>query len=320
MSRKMATLQVPANVPSPAEDADQLHKAFQGWGTNEGLIISILAHRNAAQRNLIRQTYAETYGEDLLKALDKELSSDFERAVLLWTLDPPERDAYLANESTKRFTSSNWVLLEIACTRSSLELFKVKQAYHARYKRSLEEDVAYHTKGDFRKLLVPLVSTFRYEGEEVNMTLAKNEAKTLHEKISDKAYNDEVVIRIISTRSKAQLNATLNHYNNGYGNAINKDLKSDPKDEYLQLLRAAIKCLTCPEKYFEKLLRLAINKMGTDEWALTRVITTRAEIDMQRIKEEYQRRNSVPLDRAIAKDTTGNYEKMLLALIGHGDA
>lgn len=60
--------------------------------------------------------------------------------------------------------------------------------------------------------------------------------------------------------------------------------------------------------------------MGTDEWALTRVVVTRAEVDMQRIKEEYHKRNSVPLDRAIAVDTSGDYEKMLLALIGHGDA
>lgn len=49
-----------------------------GWGTNEKLIISILAHRNSAQRSLIRSAYAATYNEDLLKALDKELSSDFE--------------------------------------------------------------------------------------------------------------------------------------------------------------------------------------------------------------------------------------------------
>lgn len=316
----MATLTIPASVPSPAEDCEQLRKAFAGWGTNEALIIQILAHRNGAQRKLIQETYAATYGEDLLKALDKELSNDFERAVLLWTLEPAERDAFLANEATKMLTANNWVLLEIACTRSSEQLFLVRRAYHARYKKSIEEDVAYHTKGDIRKLLVPLVSSFRYEGDEVNMMLAKSEAKILHEKISDKAYNDEELIRILTTRSKAQLNASLNHYNNQFGNAITKDLKTDPNDEYLKFLRATIKCLTTPEKYFEKVLRLAINKLGTDEWALTRVVTTRAEVDMQRIKEEYQRRNSVPLDRAIAKDTSGDYEKILLALIGHGNA
>lgn len=52
--------------------------SFAGWGTNEDLIISILGHRTDAQRKHIRETYAEIYGEDLLSALDKELSNDFE--------------------------------------------------------------------------------------------------------------------------------------------------------------------------------------------------------------------------------------------------
>ncbi|KAF6140698.1 hypothetical protein GIB67_013991 [Kingdonia uniflora] len=344
----MSTLTLPSSAPSVAEDCEQLKKAFDGWGTNEKLIISILAHRTASQLKLIRQTYTETYGEDLLKALDKELSSDFEKVVLLWTLDPADRDALLANEATRKWTASNGVLLEIACTRTSHELFLVRQAYHARFKKSLEEDVASHTTGDFRKivqyymscyiilfhlfqalsvmsdsstqLLVPLVSSFRYEGDDVNMRLAKSESKMLRDHITDKAYNHEEFIRILTTRSKAQLNATFNHYNNDYGNAITKDLKCDPKDEFLALVRAIVKSITYPEKYFEKVLRLAINKTGTDEGALTRVITTRAEVDMKQIKEEYHRRNSVPLDRAIVRDTSSDYEAMLLALIGHEDA
>ncbi|XP_058096778.1 annexin Gh1-like [Magnolia sinica] len=314
----MSTLTFPASIPSPNEDAEQLRKAFTGWGTNEKLIISILGHRNAAQRKLIRQAYCETYGEELLKALEKELTSDFERVVLLWTLDPAERDALLANEATRKWHSSNRVLIEIACTRSSKELLIVREAYHARYKRSLEEDVAAHTVGDFRKLLVPLVSAYRYEGVEVNMTVAKSEAKMLHEKIAEKAYNHEEIIRILTTRSKAQLSATLNHYHTAYGNEINKDLKADPKDDFLAALRAVIRCFTCPEKYFEKVLRLAINKTGTDEGALTRVITTRAEVDLKVIKEVYYKRTSIQLDRAIIKDTSGDFEDMLLALVGHG--
>jgi hypothetical protein len=313
----MSTVCVPSQVPSPAEDAEQLQKAFKGWGTNEDLIISILGHRNAAQRKSIRECYAETYGEDLLQSLDKELASDFERVVKLWTLEPAERDAFMANEATKKWTSSNQVLAEIACTRSSHQLHSAKLAYQSLYKKSLEEDVAYHTTGDFRKLLLPLVSTYRYEGDEVNMIIAKKEAKILHQKVSEKCYNDDDFIRILVTRSKAQLNATLNQYKNDTGKDINKDLKEDSKDEYLAVLRATIKCLTYPEKYFAKVLRLAINKQGTDEWALTRVVATRAEVDMKTIKEEYQRRSSIPLHSAICKDTSGDYEKMLLALIGH---
>lgn len=315
----MATLKVPSTVPPPSEDCEQLQKAFAGWGTNEALIIQILAHRNGVQRKKIQETYYEAYGEDLLKDLDSELSSDFQRAVMLWTLEPAERDAYLANEATKKLTASNWVLMEIACSRSSDHLFCVRKTYHAKYKKSIEEDVAHHTSGDFRKLLVPLVSAFRYEGDAVNMSLAKSEAKIFNQKINDKAYNDDELIRILTTRSKPQLNATFNQYNDQFGKAITKDLKADPKDEYLKLLRSAIKCLTVPEKYYEKVLRLAINKLGTDEWGLTRVITTRAEVDLNRIAEEYQRRNSVPLDKAIAGDTSGDYEHMLLALMGHDD-
>lgn len=87
----------------------------------------------------------------------------YQRLVLLWTLDPCERDAYLANEATKRWTSSNQVLMEIACTRSPKDLLLAREAYHARFKRSLEEDVAYHTHGDFRKVnnLISTVYSFQ---------------------------------------------------------------------------------------------------------------------------------------------------------------
>ena len=97
-------------------------------------------------------------------------------------------------------------------------------------------------------------------------------------------------------------------------------MKADPKDEFLALLRGTVKCLVLPEKYFEKVLRLAINSRGTDEGALTRVVSTRAEVDLKIIADEYQRRNSIPLDRAIVKDTNGDYEKLLLALAGHVEA
>ncbi|KAG0492385.1 hypothetical protein HPP92_005783 [Vanilla planifolia] len=316
----MSTLLIPSHVPSASEDAEQLRKAFTGWGTNEKLIISILGYRSSEQRRKIRQAYSDLLGEDLPKALEKELTRDFEKAVLLWVLDPAERDAVLVFDSVRKWSSTNRALIEIACTRSSEELFAARRAYLVRYKRSIEEDVAVHSKGDFKKLLVPLLTAYRYEGPEVNRTLAKSEAKLLHEKIEEKSYADEEIIRILTTRSKLQLEATFNAYNNEFGHPINKDLKSDPKDDFLSALRSVTKCVTLPQKYFEKTIRLSINKTGTDEEAVTRVITTRAEVDLKTIKELFYKRNSVPLTRAIKKDTTGDYEDFLVALLGEESA
>ncbi|XP_012455638.1 annexin-like protein RJ4 isoform X2 [Gossypium raimondii] len=314
----MATLIAPEHT-SAVEDAEKLQKACKGWGTDEKAIISVLGHRNAVQRKQIRLAYEDLYQEDLIKRLESELSGDFEKAVYRWILDPADRDAVLANVAIKKLSPDHHVIVEISCTRSPEELLAVRRAYQARYKHSLEEDVAAHTKGDTRKLLVALVSAFRYDGEEINTRVANSEAKILHEAVKDKEFNHEEIIRILSTRSKMQLMATFNRYRDDHGTTITKNLEGDSGDEFLKTLRTTIRCLNDPKKYFEKVLRNSIRRVGTDEDALTRVIVTRAEKDLKDVKELYYKRNSVPLDQAVAKDTTGDYKALLLTLLGKED-
>jgi energy-converting hydrogenase A subunit M len=57
-----------------------------GWGTNEKAIISILGHRNAAQRKQIRLAYSELFQEDLVKRLESELNGDFEVIVSIMVM------------------------------------------------------------------------------------------------------------------------------------------------------------------------------------------------------------------------------------------
>ena len=75
--------------------------------------------------------------------------------------------------------------------------------------------------------------------------------------------------------------------------------EGDEDDKFLGLLRSTIQCLTRPELYFVDVLRSAIKKTGTDEGPLTRIVTTRAEIDLKVIGQEYQRRNSIPLEKIV---------------------
>ncbi|KAK9912893.1 hypothetical protein M0R45_036726 [Rubus argutus] len=314
----MASLIAPAQF-SAHQDAEALRKACQGWGTDEKGIITILGHRNAGQRKEIRVVYEQLYQENLLKRLESELSGNFERAVFRWTLDPADRDAVLANVAIKKPEIDYNVIIEIACVHCPEELLAVRRAYQVRYKHSLEEDLAQHTTGDIRKLLVALVTAYRYDGNEINAKLACSEANILHEAIKDKAFNHEEVIRILSTRSKTQLMATFNKYRDDHGCSISKNLLDDGANDFQKALHVAIRCLNDPKKYFEKVLRNAIKRAGTNEDALTRVIVTRAERDLRDIKEAYYKKNSVPLEQAVAQDTSGDYKAFLLTLLGKQD-
>ena len=72
------------------------------------------------------------------------------------------------------------------------------------------------------QVLVAMVSSYRYEREEVDETLAKSEAVTLHDSIEKKKLDHEHVIWILSTRNKFQLKATFNCYRQCYGKAIDQ--------------------------------------------------------------------------------------------------
>ncbi|TKY45424.1 Annexin protein RJ4 [Spatholobus suberectus] len=255
----MATLIAPSNH-SPQEDAEALRKAFEGWGTDEKSITVILGHRNVYQRQQIRRVYEEIYQEDLVKRLESEIKGDFEKAVYRWILEPADRDAVLAHVAIKSGKNYN-VVVEIATILSPEELFAVRRAYLHRYKHSLEEDVAAHTSGHLRQLLVGLATSFRYVGDEINPRLAQTEAEILHDAVKEKKGSYEEAIRVLTTRSKTQLVATFNRYREIHGTSISKKLVDEGSDEFQKALYTAIRSINDHIKYYEKVVRNSIKRL-----------------------------------------------------------
>lgn len=70
---------------------------------------------------------------------------------------------------------------------------------------------------------------------------------------------------------------------------------------------------------FGQELCAALGGTGTDDDSLIRVITTRAEVDMQAIKLEFLNECKKTLEEMIASDTVGSYRCFLLTLVGPGD-
>ncbi|XP_004230107.1 annexin D3 [Solanum lycopersicum] len=315
----MATLRIPDVVPSPAEDAETLMKSFKGLGTNEKSVISVLGHRNASQRKKIRETYQQLYNRSLVDDIFSELSGDFKKAVVLWTYEPSERDARLANEalkSKKKTITQLQVIVEIACASSPDHLVAVRQTYRGLFNCSLEEDIAANVPMPVQKVLIGLVRSYRYDKELVDPSIANKESAILRETIRTKHLDSDNFLLILSTRNVHQLRETFECYKQNYGFSIDQDMKSCGKGLLESILKVVIWCIDSPEKHFAEVVRASILGFGTDENALTRAIVTRAEVDMMKVRGEYFIANKSNLDSAVIDDTSGDYMKFLMTLLG----
>ncbi|KAL3537719.1 hypothetical protein ACH5RR_001085 [Cinchona calisaya] len=315
----MATLRVPDVFPSPTEDCEKLKKAFQGWGTDEKAIIEVLGHRNASQRKKIGEAFQQLYNKSLIDELYSELSGDFRKAVILWTYDPAERDARLVNESLKsrkKGIRELQVIVEIACASSPHHLVAVRKAYFSLFDCSLEEDIIANVSIPVQKILVGLVSSYRYDKELVSPSVANVEATTLHDTIRATQLDRDDLVWILSTRNYFQLRETFRCYKNNYGNSVDQDIMNCGKGTLESILKVAVWCIDAPEKHFAEVIRASIVGLGTDEDSLTRVIVTRAEIDMMKVRGEYFNMNKTSLDNAVIGDTSGDYKNFLMTLLG----
>eukprot|EP01018_Ginkgo_biloba_P024422 Gb_13292 [translate_table: standard] len=319
----MATVTLPPTIPHPSQDCQQLRDAFKGFslgrmGTDERKIIDIFAHRRAEHRQEICQMYYMMYKEDLKQRVKLELTRKLEKAMLWWVLDPAERDVQLAREALQGWNPNSRVIIEISCCRTSEELLNVRRAYHVMFKKSLEEDIAWETNGGIQKLLVALATAYRYSGPEVDMNLAKNEAQQLYEAGEGRAggIEEDTYVRILGTRSFPQLNATFECFKQTYGHDINKGIKNEYTGEFEEAIRMIVKCINRPTRYFAKVLFFSMKGLGVDDDSLTRIIVTRAEIDMQQIKLEFLQKYQKLLDHMIKNETIGNHRSFLLKLIG----
>ncbi|XP_051214378.1 annexin D4 [Lolium perenne] len=314
-----------------ADEHQELTKAFSGLGglgVEENALVSALGRwrKQPEKRSQFRQGFPgfftpsaaggsnvtiERCSDEYVKHLKTEFSR-FKNLMVLWAMHPWERDARWAHRALHKKHHPAAVIVELACTRTADELLGARRAYHALYHRSLEEDVAYRLKDKETSLLVGLVAAYRYEGPRVSEDLAKEEATALAAAGGAKPQS-ELVVRVLATRSKPQLRATFRMYEKISGKPLEEEFGGEAP-----CMREAVRCLDSPAKYFADLIVEAF-KDGADKQAkaaLTRVVVSRSDADMEEIKEAYLKQHGAKLVDAVAKNTHGHYRDALLAMIG----
>nr|XP_021199593.2 annexin B10 isoform X8 [Helicoverpa armigera] len=299
------------------EDAAALRAAMKGFGTDEQAIIDILTTRSNAQRQAISKAFTHEYGRDIIEDLKSELGGHFEDVIVALMLPPEE---YLCKELHKCMDglgTDEHTLVEILCTRTKQEIAAIVEAYERMYDRPLAEHMCSETSGDFRRLLTLIVTGARDDEVGVDAEKAREDAQALYDAGEAKWGTDEEVFnRILAHESFAQLRQIFEEYKNISGRTIEQAIKAEIGGELKEALSAIVECVENASAWFATRLRKSMQGLGTDDRTLIRILVSRSEIDLGAIKSEYERLYDKTLESEIKGETSGDYKRALVALLG----
>ncbi|MBN3284240.1 ANX11 protein, partial [Polyodon spathula] len=274
----------------PLKDVEVLRKAMKGFGTDEQAIIELLGNRSNKQRVPMVITYKTAYGKDLIKDLKSELSGNFEKTVLAMLKTPIMFDVYELKDAIKGAGTDEECLIEILSSRSNAEIQEINRAYKTEFKKSLEDAIKSDTSGHFERLLVSLCQGNRDESQNVDITLAKQDAQALYAAGENKVGTDESKFNaILCTRSKAHLRAVFHEYQQMCGRDIEKSICREMSGNLERGMVAIVKCVKNTPAFFAERLYKSMKGLGTDDKTLIRIMVSRSEVDMLDIRQEYRR-------------------------------
>ena len=299
-----------------AEACELLYKAMKGAGTDEDTLIKVTVKYPLTIRLKIRDKYKSSYGQDLLEDLKSDLNGNFREVMLGLYTDRYEYDAEQLKKATKGLGTDEDTLIEILGTRPNWMLKKVKDVYKKKFNEELEKDVVDDTAGDFQKLLVSLIQCERSDNKIPDTDKSLEMAKDLFNGDRDKVSIDKSKMnKYFCLISPVELMYLCREFHREYGKSLIKVIEDDFGGDTRKLIKTIFYANISPSEYFATRIREAVEGAGTNEKILNRVIITRNEVDMDIIKEYYKILYSRNLVDDVKSDTSGHYQKLLLALI-----
>ncbi|GFP87492.1 annexin a3 [Phtheirospermum japonicum] len=285
---------------------------------DEKSLIQALLNLSQSECRKVRETYLETYGEDLLKLCQKfdpmvsSLSS-------LMMLSPFERDAVFAREAIHKNDTVNYMaLLEIFTCRKSSHVLLILQAYFAKFRSQLELDIAsIEPRHPYQKILMALSASHKAHHAEISQHIAKCDARRLYQTGEGKlgAIDEAVVLEIFSKRSISQLKLTFFSYKHIYGHSYTRFLKNQEFGEFEDAVRVVAMCICNPARYYAKVLYGCLKGATTDKGAMARVMVSRAEVDMDEIHKNFKKKYEIELKNVMCESIPqGSYRDLLVAM------
>ena len=301
-----------------SDTLDKLEAAVTG--KDENALIDIAINNTNAQRVKLRDDYKAKFGRDLLDDFKKNFKSDFLDTVTGVFKTPAEYDADLLYTAMKGIGSDKDVITEVLCFRDQKRINEIKAKFQEKYGKDLVAEIKSETSGDYQKIVLQLLEGGRQENAQADLQKCSGIADELYKAGEDKLGTDEATfIKYFTSLSPAELLLVCKEYHKKYKKNMIDVLKSEFDGNEKNLLIRILYSMFSPSEYFAEQIMYAVAGAGTNDAQLIRCIISRYSIDMKKVKKYYKKLYNKELLDAVKADVSGNYGKILEALINKHD-
>ena len=284
------------------KDVETLKKSLKIGGAekvDENAIIKLLANRNNLMRQQLRNYYNQKFNRDLVADLKADLDGKFETAIVALFDD---------------------TCIEIICTRPNWYLKNIMTAYTNLTGGDLIKDLKSEVKlmGNTGTLLCDLLQCQRSENPTPNKEIIEKYADDLIKGGIQRLGTDEKLFMDILTKtSTPELQLLIDTYQKKAGESLLVSIDKEFSGDVKKTLKTIIYANTTPSEYFASRVNEAITSAGQKDELLMRILITRDEVDMPKIKECYKKLYGKDMVESVKEATLGDYKNLLVELCDH---
>jgi len=292
-------------------DAEVIHKAIAGLGTDEKALINVIGRRPNWHMQKVREEYEKLYQKDLMREVESDVSFNFKKLLIGLIKSRSEYRAEEIYKAMKGLGTDEWTLIDFIIATDDHSVEEFKQFFRQKYDTSLVDFVKGDTSGNFEKVLVSACEAKR--ATTVDEGSIDSDVEKLYKAGEGKWGTDEkTFIEILTHRSFEHLIKVAQRYKEKHKHTLEHAITSETSGWFKSAL---LTCIDLPAVHWAKRMNQAIKGLGTNDFLIVHCFSQCSKPFIQEIAKEYVKLYKVTLEEDIKGDTSGDYRELLLTLL-----
>lgn len=292
---------------------------MKGFGTDETVLIRVLATAGPLEILVIKDAFQQRHRRSLESDVKSETGGYFELGLVSILKGPLQHDVWSIHEALKGAGTKESLLDDVLIGRSNADMNAIKHAYHQTYHHSLESDVRSDLSAKTERMYVMIIGGARQEDSApVNPQSVDADVNELHRATEGKRGVEQLTVcSILTNRSDGQIRAIAHAYQTRYGIALETVLKREFSGHMEDALIRMVRSGTDRAMRDAVELEACMKGPGTkDQMLVSRVVRIHWDrAHVAQVKGAYHAKYKKDLIERIKGETSGDYERLLVAMI-----